>query len=481
MGLGFDGSWVVRAARGGKVSAIKDDSNTGCGTDICQNYANYVKVDTQDGYETLYLHLVYLSVRSRIYLGEVIDRYTAIGVSDTTGFATGPHLHYQVQYASTTWWYQSVTSSFVDPSVLSDPLSGDGIPKVNQTVVSGNYLQLPRIAVASPSSGRLDLFVRNTSLGVSHRYQDGSGLHAWENLGSGTGNGYFVGEPSAASWGANRIDVFAIGGDGNLWHRYWDGTAWNPAGQFENLSNGGHFLIGTPSAVAWGVNKLTVFARDLSGALDYWDCTGPTCQWHPTLGGWLATDPMAISSSPDHVDVVLLGNLGHTFHQFYTATSGVYSGYEDWGTANNGSVFVSQPTTASYDASHVDAFNVSADGNLWTKHNNGTSWGAWQLMGMPPSGLVYGSAAAVDLSSGVWATFVRDSNAAAWNCWWTGSHCPSSWESHGGTMTTEPTLISVSPYQLDFFVRGTDQAVWHQGFVSPGPWFGWESWGGVMT
>lgn len=48
-------------------------------------------------------------------------------------------------------------------------------------------------------------------------------------------------------------------------------------------------------------------------------------------------------------------------------------------------------------------------------------------------------------------------------------------------MTTEPTLISVSPYQLDFFVRGTDQAVWHQGFVSPGPWFGWESWGGVMT
>jgi len=32
--------------------------------------------------------------------------------------------------------------------------------------------------------------------------------------------------PSASSWGADRLDVFARGRDSATWHRWWDGTRW---------------------------------------------------------------------------------------------------------------------------------------------------------------------------------------------------------------------------------------------------------------
>jgi murein DD-endopeptidase MepM/ murein hydrolase activator NlpD len=488
----FGGSWEVRAARGGKVTGIKENSTTHCGTYLCQNDANYVVIDTLDGYETLYLHLAYGSVTSRVYLGQQVDRYMPIGVSDTTGFTDAAHLHYQVQdwCQNPCWFSQSRPSSFLDQDVLLQ--DADGVPKStpevtrNQTVRSGNFAQLPRVAVTSGGPGRVDFFVRGTNLGVWHRYQD-STWHPWESLGSGPGTGYFVGQPSATSWGANRMDVFGIGGDGNLWHRYWDGTSWNPAGNWENLLNRGRSLIGTPSAAAWGVNKLSVVARNSDFALEHWSCTGPTCQWDTqSHGGWFAADPIAISAAANSVDVVGLGNLGRTYHQSYNGTTwlpGGYTGYDDWVTANNGSAFVSQPTAASYDSSHVDAFNVSADRTLWTKHYNGSSWGGWQLMGNPPGSLIIGSAAPVDSSTiaGIWSVFVRDSTGAAWNCWWNGTSCNSPWDSHGGTMTSEPATISVFPsYQLDLFVRGSDSSVWHRQLIAPS-WSPWESLGGAMT
>ena len=52
---------------------------------------------------------------------------------------------------------------------------------------------------------------------------------AWEGI---TGD-FYLKHPPAASWGPNRLDVFMaadpdVDGDANVWHRWWDGTAWNP-------------------------------------------------------------------------------------------------------------------------------------------------------------------------------------------------------------------------------------------------------------
>ena len=130
-------NWLVRAARGGVVSAVKDNSSIGgCSRDY-DGYENYVKIDTGDGYETLYAHLQYASVGGKITEGEVITAYEPIGNTDNTGYSCGDHLHYQVQTPCSGSFCTSVSSSFLDPDVLRQ--NPDGIPRTPQSVISGNH------------------------------------------------------------------------------------------------------------------------------------------------------------------------------------------------------------------------------------------------------------------------------------------------------------------------------------------------------
>jgi hypothetical protein len=34
---------------------------------------------------------------------------------------------------------------------------------------------------------------------------------------------------AVASWAANRLDIFVVGGDKALYHKSWNGTAWEPS------------------------------------------------------------------------------------------------------------------------------------------------------------------------------------------------------------------------------------------------------------
>jgi hypothetical protein len=48
-----------------------------------------------------------------------------------------------------------------------------------------------------------------------HIWYDANGWHAAEDLG-----GSLNGAVSAVSWGPDRIDIFAQGTNGNLWHKW---------------------------------------------------------------------------------------------------------------------------------------------------------------------------------------------------------------------------------------------------------------------
>jgi hypothetical protein len=63
--------------------------------------------------------------------------------------------------------------------------------------------------------------------------------------------------PTVASWGPNRISLFARGDNGNLLHRYWDGSRWIG---WEDL--GGN-IASSPACVSWGANSLDCFARSV--------------------------------------------------------------------------------------------------------------------------------------------------------------------------------------------------------------------------
>jgi septal ring factor EnvC (AmiA/AmiB activator) len=85
--LGADYGDIVHASADGTVVANWYDGGYGIKIDI----------DHGNGYHTWYAHLSRVSVT----IGERVSKGEPIGAVGSTGFSTGPHLHYQIMYEGT--------------------------------------------------------------------------------------------------------------------------------------------------------------------------------------------------------------------------------------------------------------------------------------------------------------------------------------------------------------------------------------------
>ena len=99
---------IVRLARG-------DSADGGCDPSFAR-LANYVVVEHDHGLETQYLHLSAVTVRQ----GDVVRAGTVLGLSGSTGWACGSHLHFKLA--------RTTTRSWNNPSVPAD-LRGYGDPE----------------------------------------------------------------------------------------------------------------------------------------------------------------------------------------------------------------------------------------------------------------------------------------------------------------------------------------------------------------
>ena len=61
-------------------------------------YGDHVIVDCGDGWSTLYGHMSEL----RVKVGDAVDHETVLGISGSTGFSTGEHLHFEYPLAGHT-------------------------------------------------------------------------------------------------------------------------------------------------------------------------------------------------------------------------------------------------------------------------------------------------------------------------------------------------------------------------------------------
>lgn len=84
----------VVAARGGIVTAIKEDSNKGCSNRDCLGLANLITIIHEDGTFADYVHLKRKG--ALVEVGDKVMRGDVIGLSGNTGFTSGPHLHFEV-------------------------------------------------------------------------------------------------------------------------------------------------------------------------------------------------------------------------------------------------------------------------------------------------------------------------------------------------------------------------------------------------
>jgi hypothetical protein len=123
---------VIEAARAGVVRFVGQESNVGgvnWKEDIVQ--ANYVVIDHGDGTSAAYLHLMYHGALVKV--GDHVNQGQPIAYSGATGYASGPHLHFQVEKSDAgSWFSQSI------PVYFADVASNGGVPVQDQGYTSGN-------------------------------------------------------------------------------------------------------------------------------------------------------------------------------------------------------------------------------------------------------------------------------------------------------------------------------------------------------
>ena len=66
------------------------------------------------------------------------------------------------------------------------------------------------------------------------------------------GGGICASEPAAVAWGPNRLDVFVLGTDQAVYHKWWDGANWGPG--LTDYEYMGGICSSPPRVTAWGPN-----------------------------------------------------------------------------------------------------------------------------------------------------------------------------------------------------------------------------------
>jgi hypothetical protein len=114
-----------------------------------------------------------------------------------------------------------------------------------------------------------------------HRgWENGGWVEDWEPLG-----GKFDSEPAIVAWGENRLDIFGLGTDDQMYHKWWNGSEWGPS-QADWQPLGGQF-ISAPAVTSGGANHLHVFGIQADRQVYHKEWNGGP-DWVPSALDWQA-------------------------------------------------------------------------------------------------------------------------------------------------------------------------------------------------
>jgi len=262
--------------------------------------------------------------------------------------------------------------------------------------MGGRWTEKP--SVVSWSANRLDVFIVGEDRGLYQKYWNGTTWNSgFTNLG-----GKLLHAPSVVSWGANRIDIFCTGTDSAVYHKWWDGARWGPNGTDGSYENMGGTIVGSPQAVCWGPNRIDIFSIGLNSALYHkfwngsvWGPSGGSGPWE-NMGGVCHGTPEVISRAPGNLEVFVLGKTLPSFlwekatakfaHRLIPGTDGAV--YHKWyGTTGwrpsfdgpferMGGIVIRDITAVSWAPDRIDMFVIGTAGNIHQKY--WTSSSGWQ-------------------------------------------------------------------------------------------------------
>ncbi len=335
--------------------------------------------------------------------------------------------------------------------------------------------QLGAPSAVSWGSERLDVFVLGADHAMYHKWWDG---RAWGP--SVTDYEYMAGNvvrtPVPVSWAPDRLDVFVLNTDYALCHKWWDGRAWGPSVTDYEFMGGK--IVGQPTVVSWAPDRLDVFvlATDRSLCHKWWDghAWGPSVTGYEGLGGVILGNPAAVSWGPDRLDVFVLATDRSVCHKWWDghAWGPSVTGYEGLGGTALGS-----PKVVSWGGDRLDVFIVGTDRRLYHKWWDGAAWGpsitGYEFMGGP----IIGEPTIVSWGGDRLDVFAVGMDRSLLHKWWDGRAWGPSvtdFENLGGIVLGTPTVVSWGGDRLDVFVAGTDRALYHK-------WWDGRAWGPSVT
>jgi hypothetical protein len=329
--------------------------------------------------------------------------------------------------------------------------------------------------VVSWGANRLDVFVLGTDRALYHKWWNGSAwgpsLTGYENMG-----GICSSSPQVVSWGANRLDVFLTGTDSALYHKWWNGSAWGPS--LTGYERMGGTCVGDPRVVSWEANRLDAFVLGTDRALyhKWWNGSawGPSLTGYERMGGIIIGQPEVVSWGANRLDIFVVGTDRALYHKWWngSAWGPSLTGYE-----RLGGVCMSAPRAVAWGPNRLDVFVVGTDGALYHKWWNGSAWGpsltGFEHMG----GICVGQPEAVSWGPNRLDLFVIGTDSALYHKWWNGSAWGPSltgYENMGGICTSQPRVTAWGPNRLDVFLTGSDSALYHK-------WWNGSAWGPSLT
>jgi hypothetical protein len=297
------------------------------------------------------------------------------------------------------------------------------VPQSGWESISPRTVRETAPAIVADGPNALDVFATDGTSVYHYTYSTVSG-GAWsEEQLPALPNG-IAGSPAAVSWSSARIDVFAVGTDGNLYHLSWSAGTWSP--QWEEMTAQ---IIGSPAVASWGPNRLDVFViGSVDGALYHKAWTGSA--WSPAsvgiwdrLDGTFTGNPAAVSSQSGSVDAFAVRQSDSTlFHWSYDGTTFAPAGGERVGGSIHGS-----PAVSSWGPGRVDVVVTgAADPAAYHKALNGGTWSPAD---------------------------------------------PSTWDRLGGRVSGDPTAVSWGVQRYDVLVTGSDDgAIYHKDWSQATGW-----------
>jgi len=275
-----------------------------------------------------------------------------------------------------------------------------------------------------------------------------------------------VNTPASISF-KGALNVFKIGGDGQVYTEYNSGNGWSGW-----ASLGGHQMVGSPKVIMYGSSQMDVFALDTNKVpyVDKWTSTSGWSGW-TSMGNYMASgaSPASIMYGSSEMDLFYRGG-DNNIYKNTTFDGTNWGGFGSLGSPS-GTTITGNPSVLSYTAEgEYDIYVNTTSGHIYKRMWDG-SWSGWTDMGGGFVGNPYAMQYGSDMN-----LFARGTNNQIYQRYWSyGGQFWSGWSSLGGNLASDPFALQYGSSELDVFATGTDGKTDHDTFTPTNGWGGFSA------